>query len=107
MDARIEKAIGFMASDLDSDLTVAGIAGRVHMSPSRFAHLFAVELGVSPARALGKLRLKEGVKLLETSDIPIGEVAARLGMSESAFRRNFRDRVGVAPAKWRRVKTRA
>jgi AraC family transcriptional regulator len=46
-DQRILRAISYIKSHLDSELTLEEVAGEAYLSPSRFRHLFVEETGMA------------------------------------------------------------
>lgn len=50
VDARIPRAEALMAADPGAPHTIRSLAGEVSLSPSRFAHFFAEQLGRCPVR---------------------------------------------------------
>ncbi|MEW2398819.1 helix-turn-helix domain-containing protein [Streptomyces sp. NPDC046862] len=102
VDSRILRAEGLIAADPGAAHTVRSLAARVSLSPSRFAHLFTEQLGLSPMRALLDARLVHAARLLEATDLPVERVAAASGFrSPFHFSRVFRQRYGVPPGGYR------
>jgi transcriptional regulator GlxA family with amidase domain len=103
LDPRIGDALRFMDANLQCSLAVGDVAKKAGLSPSRFAHLFQVETGSSPARMLLRLRLERAAELLCTTGLPLKEVGVRAGMAHlSAFGRAFRAWYGMTPSEFRR-----
>lgn len=74
-----------------------------HLSVSRFSHLFAAGIGMTPGEYLNTLRLEQAKTLLFESDLPIGTVALRAGFSDANyFSRLFRKRFGQSPSSFRK-----
>ncbi len=101
-DERIQRAQTLIAADPGAPHTVASLAGAVALSPSRFAHLFTEQLGVSPMRALREARLRHAARLLESTGLTAERVAAASGFASAFhFSRAFRERYGVPPGEYR------
>lgn len=99
--ARIQTAIAFMRRHLGRPLSVAEIAGHVHMSPSHFAHSFREVAGVTPMRCIRDLRLEEARSLMLGAGLRPGDAAARVGFESAAhFNRAFRRRFETTPAEY-------
>jgi AraC-like DNA-binding protein len=82
---------------------VAEMAGLAHLSPSRFAVLYAKLLGVSPMEDLIHARLHRARALLTDGGISVGDAANRSGFgSVCHFSRLFRKHVGCAPRDYHR-----
>ncbi|CAN7235669.1 AraC family transcriptional regulator [Variovorax paradoxus] len=105
--ARIQAAIAFMRRHLGRPLSVAEIAGHVHMSPSHFAHSFREVAGVTPMRCIRDLRLEEARVLMLGAGLRPGDAAAKVGFESAAhFNRAFRRRFEATPAEYvRRVQS--
>jgi AraC family transcriptional regulator, arabinose operon regulatory protein len=103
LDDRIREAVLFVAGNLDQPLTVRGLAEEVHLSPSRFAHVFRTQLGTPPARFIEQRRIERAQGLLESSSLSIGAVARTAGYaSQYHFAARFKVIVGMSPSDWRR-----
>ncbi|MGJ5894985.1 AraC family transcriptional regulator [Streptomyces sp. V2] len=101
-DERIRRAQTLIAADPGAPHTVASLAEAVALSPSRFAHLFTEQLGMSPMRALREARLRHAARLLESTGLTAERVAAASGFASAFhFSRAFRGRYGVPPGEYR------
>lgn len=100
---RFEALHAWIAEHLGEDLTVARLAEAAGMSPRGFARHYRAATGLTPARALERLRVEAARRLLAESALPLKRVAARCGFgSEETLRRSFLRHVAVAPAAYRR-----
>jgi AraC family transcriptional regulator of arabinose operon len=98
MDARVESAARLMEERLKDPLTVATLARELNLSPSRFAHLFREDFGVSPMRYLHTQRMQRARELLEGTLLTVKEVMVEVGCSDpSHFARDFRRFHGLPP----------
>jgi AraC-like DNA-binding protein len=101
-DARIEKAITLLNSEIAKRWTVALLARAVGLSRSAFAQRFVRTLGLSPMRYLTQRRMQLAAALLHGSDAALAEVARRVGYeSEFAFNRAFKRHHEVPPGVYR------
>lgn len=93
----------WMIGNLDSDISVDALAGRMHMSTRTFARRFVDEVGVSPHKWLTEQRVLHARRLLESTDLPVDDVAANVGFaSATLLRHHFNATVGVSPTIYRR-----
>jgi transcriptional regulator GlxA family with amidase domain len=100
---RIQNALEFARTNLHSELTVENLADVAHLSPRQFTRAFAAETGVSPAKAIEKLRLEAARLLLEDSRHPIENIATQTGFADrERMRRAFVRTFGVPPQAMRR-----
>jgi AraC family transcriptional regulator of arabinose operon len=101
-DLRIQRAIDLITSKFDKPLNLYGIAQSVHLSKSRFVHLFRQEIGTSAGKFLRGVRMRAAQHLLETSALSIKEVFCQTGFGdESHFVRDFKARYGITPSEYR------
>jgi AraC-like DNA-binding protein len=99
----IQQAMRFMRANSSRSLTVEQVARHVAMSPSHFAHRFALVARTSPMRFLKEVRLQEARSLLVTGTVRVNEAAQRVGYeSASHFTRDFKGRFGATPAAYQR-----
>src|SRR2546423_11960795 len=102
MDHRVEKVIEVVLSNLQQKVSIEELSLTVNLSPSRLRWLFKVETGISFARYLRMMRMREAKHLLETTFLSVKEIMLKVGMGdESHFVRNFEKAFGLAPAKYR------
>jgi transcriptional regulator GlxA family with amidase domain len=93
----------FAVENLAGDLSVESLAQRAHMSPRHFARSFRMEVGVTPARYVERLRLEAARRRLEDSGEPVAAIAAVCGFGTAeTMRRVFLRALGVGPAEYRR-----
>ena len=102
VDARVQDTLEHMAAHLADAHTLAALAARVSLSPSRLGHLFQAQVGMGLVQALAAMRLREAARLLEFTDRAVAEVATDLGFgSPSYFFRRFTQRYGEGPRAYR------
>jgi transcriptional regulator GlxA family with amidase domain len=103
-DGRFSALIGWARARLAEPLGVERLAAEAAMSPRHFSRAFQRETGVSPARAIERLRLEAARSLIETSAAPIERVAAEVGFGDpERMRRAFLRVVGQPPRALRRA----
>ncbi|MBR7094857.1 MAG: helix-turn-helix transcriptional regulator [Clostridia bacterium] len=84
-------------------LSVADMAARVGLSPSRFHRLYKGYFGISPAKDLQSARIERAKLLLLGPDMRVAEVAETLGYgSVYHFIRCFRTETGLTPGAYRK-----
>lgn len=92
--ARFADLLGWIRSNLKQRLTVEILANQIGMSPRNFSRSFRASVGMSPARAVERLRLEAARERVEGSTLPIESIAAMTGFHDPermrrAFLREF------------------
>ena len=111
----IERAQGRFApllehirAHLAAPLSVEALAARAYMSPRNFARAFRTETGLTPAKAVERIRADTARALLESGTPAVQEVALRCGFGDSErMRRAFVRLFGASPSALRRPRPRA
>ena len=89
---------------LGERLNVERLADRAAMSPRHFARAFAAETGLTPAKAVERLRLEAARLRVETTHEPIDRVAETSGFGDpERMRRAFLRAFGQPPQALRRA----
>lgn len=105
--ARFAHLNAWMREHLHEDLSVERLAAHVAMSPRNFARAYAAETGVTPAKAVERLRTETARTLLAQGGA-IQEIARRTGFGDpERMRRAFVRLYGAPPAAMRRTLRRA
>jgi transcriptional regulator GlxA family with amidase domain len=93
----------YIADHPDADLSLAALAGRIHMSPRHFGRVFCQQVGMSPGRYVERIRLETARRHLEESDHSVEVVARAAGFgSTETMRRVFVSNLAVSPTDYRR-----
>jgi transcriptional regulator GlxA family with amidase domain len=101
-DERFDRLHGWIAGHLDRDLSVSALAKRAGMSERSFVRHYGKRIGMTPARAVEKMRVEAARELLSTTRIPVKRVAQRCGFgSEETMRRSFLRQIAVTPQDYR------
>jgi transcriptional regulator GlxA family with amidase domain len=97
----------WMREHLHEDLSVERLASQAAMSPRNFARAYATETGVTPAKAVERLRA-DAAKAALAEGGGIQEIARRTGFGDpERMRRAFTRLYGAPPAAMRRTMRRA
>jgi len=82
--------------------TVEEMAGQLHLSRSRFFHLFVATVAEPPMRYVIRARIGRARTLLKESGMRISEIAEALGYQDVYyFSRQFRKETGCPPSAFR------
>ena len=97
-DDRFAALHAWIAGHLDLPLTGAQLAAEAGMSERSFLRRYRLVTGVTPGRAVERLRVEAARQLLEETGLPLKRVAARCGFgTEETMRRSFLRVQGVGP----------
>ena len=102
-DAKIGAALNHIHADPRASWSVAKLAGKVGMSPSRFAARFRQVLKTSPMHYVTSWRMNMASRMLTETDDSSAIIAHNVGYeSTPAFTRAFTRHYNAPPARWRR-----
>jgi transcriptional regulator GlxA family with amidase domain len=100
-DTRFEHLHAWIADHLRADLSVAALATAASMSERSFVRHYRRLTGMTPARAIERIRVEAARQLLEQGQ-PVKRAAARSGFgSEETMRRSFVRLLGATPQAYR------
>ena len=99
---RILPVVRFLEEHPDSRLGLPALAALLHLSPSRFHHVFKEATGMAPMRYIQNRKLNQARQLLASTDSTVTEIATRCGFGDVFhFSRLFKSHVGLAPVPFR------
>jgi transcriptional regulator GlxA family with amidase domain len=100
---RIQNALTYAKSHLQSALSVEELAAAANLSPRQFSRAFRAETGQSPAKAVEHLRIEAARLMMEQTRHPIEVVARETGFADrERMRRAFLRAFGQPPQAMRR-----
>jgi AraC-like DNA-binding protein len=92
----------YLALHLNEPISVADMARRAHLSPSRFAAVFREHFGAPPHAYLLQMRTEHAKELLRTTRVSVAQIAAYCGFADAHhFSKAFKKTVGVTPSAYR------
>jgi transcriptional regulator GlxA family with amidase domain len=87
---------------LADDLSLSVLADQAGMSARSFSRHYAEASGLTPARAIERLRVEAARRLLSDSRLPVKRIAQRCGFgSQETMRRSFLRLLAVSPQDFR------
>jgi transcriptional regulator GlxA family with amidase domain len=102
-EGRFAALLEYIRAHLAAALSVQVLAGRACMSPRNFARAFRAETGLTPAKAVERIRADAARALLESGTPAVQEVAAQCGFGDpERMRRAFVRLFGASPSVLRR-----
>jgi AraC family transcriptional regulator len=98
----LRRVTNYIEDNLTKDLTLAEIAGVVHMSPHYFSRAFRKSTGIPPHRYVIDRRIEKAKTLLSDKQLPLVEVGLSAGFqNQSHFTTLFHKRTGMTPKVYR------
>lgn len=92
----------WMARHVGDDLSLPALAGQAGMSERNFSRRYLEATGMTPARAVEKLRVEAARLMLSDSKLPVKRIAERCGFgSEETMRRSFLRNLAATPQDYR------
>ena len=102
IDPRIEQAMEAIRTHVADPSVLRRACRAASLSDSRLRVLFGRELGISPKKYHGNMRLREAVKLLSDPAWSLKEIASRLGYAnQQHFDKDFKRSFHMAPGRYR------
>lgn len=99
---RFDALHDWIRDNLDRDLSVAALANRVSMSERSFVRHYRSVTGVTPARAVERIRVESARRALTETSVSVKRIARDCGFgSEETMRRGFTRVLGVGPSAYR------
>jgi transcriptional regulator GlxA family with amidase domain len=92
----------WMSARLADDLSLPALARKAGMSERNFSRRYTEATGITPARAVERLRVEAARRLLSDTRQPVKRIAARCGFgSEETLRRSFVRLLAATPHDYR------
>jgi len=85
MDHRVLEACQILSNSLAEDISIEALAEQVFLSPSRLAHLFREQVGISILRWREDQRIIRAKQLLQTTLLPIAVIAQQTGYDDQLY----------------------
>jgi transcriptional regulator GlxA family with amidase domain len=87
---------------LAGDISLAILAGHAGMSERSFSRRYAAATGLTPGRAVERLRVEAARRLLSETRLPVKRISQRCGFgSEETMRRSFLRLLAATPQNYR------
>jgi len=100
---RFAELLGWARGHLDQPLTVEQLAGKAGMSARHFARAFVAETGMTPSKAIERLRIEVARQAVQSGSDAIEQVARSTGFGDpERMRRAFIRAFGQPPKALRR-----
>lgn len=98
---RIRRVLTFIKDNLREPLSIQQLAEQVNWSPRHFSRAFQAETGLTPAKAVEKLRVEAAQALIESGHTSASRIALQTGFGDDErMRRSFVRVLGEPPQKF-------
>ncbi len=95
--------IDYIRLHLEEELSLSYLAGLFHKNPSALSHSFSKETGISLTKFIHQTRIKEAVRLFNTTNLSVSDVSIMVGYQDfSYFSKLFSGEVGMSPREYKR-----
>ena len=102
---QMHKAIGYINSNIENDLSINDICEHVHMSKYHFCRSFKKATGLTVMEYILKTRIILAKNMLSKENLAISEVSERCGFSSiSYFCRVFKNDTSMTPLQYKKAK---
>lgn len=99
----IDRAVRYMKSHVDQELSLLEVSEYLHMNPSYFSRYFKEKTGMSFSDSVKQIKVERAMELLDTTNLKTYEIAARLGyQSVQYFSTLFKNRTGLSPQEYKK-----
>lgn len=103
-ESRFSELLQWIRVNLAGPLTNEVLARQAAMSPRNFARSFTRSVGLTPAKAVERLRLEVARERVEHSEMPVEQIASETGFNDpERMRRAFVRAFGQPPQAIRRI----
>lgn len=93
-----ERIAAYISEHISEPLSIPELAKTVHLSPSRFAHLFKDEMGVAPQIYIERQRMELAKRIMAINGGNVKSAALSAGFSDQRyFAKRFRHFYGITP----------
>lgn len=98
----IDYSLKYIASNYYSQITLTGLADKLHISEQYLSQLFHAQTGITFSHYLRKYRIDRSVELMSFSELSLTQIAELAGYTDYAyFSKSFRAVTGISPKQYR------
>ncbi len=95
--------IDYIELHLEEELTLSYLADHFHKNASALSHSFAKETGGSLTQYIQQTRIREALRLFQTTDFSVSDVAVMVGYQDfSYFSKVFSAQTGMSPRAYKK-----
>lgn len=95
--------IDYIRLHMEEDLSLSFLAGRFQRNASALSSSFRKETGTTLTKFIQQTRIKEAVRLFNTTDLSVSDVSIMVGYQDfSYFSKLFSGEIGMSPREYKR-----
>lgn len=103
VDPRINAICQYLDEHLEDKISINDLSAKAFLSPSRLAHLFRQETGMTISKWRETQRVSRATMLLQNTQLPISQIAQLVGYDDALyFSRLFHSHHNVSPREYRK-----
>ncbi len=101
-NAHVEKAIAIMQANIEGNIDLDALCGRLGLSCEHFVRLFGQRMRMPPMRYYARLKIEAARAMLSSTNLSVGDISEKLGFaSQFGFSRTFKSVAGLSPSDYR------
>lgn len=98
-----KEVINYIRLHLEEELSLNYLAEQFGKNASALSHSFSKEVGISLTKFIRQTRIREAIRLFNTTDFPISDVAVMVGYQDfSYFSKLFSTQTGMSPREYKK-----
>ena len=98
-----KEIIDYVRLHLEEELSLTYLAEYFHKNASALSHSFSKETGISLTKYIQQERIREALRLFNTTDFSVSDVAVMVGYQDfSYFSKLFSGQVGMSPREYKK-----
>ena len=103
VDGIWRELLKYIEENLETKLSLTGLAQRCFYNPSYFSRMFKEKFGMTLMEYITYKRLDKAAELLTSSSLSVEDICRNVGFSDrSGFYHAFSRRFGIAPQQYRK-----
>lgn len=93
----------YINANYNKNISIDILAKKAGYSKSRFSHLFADTIGITPKKYQNNIKLRSACEFLNSTTATVTEIALMCGFNDALyFSRIFKKKYGVSPSEYRK-----
>lgn len=95
--------IDYIQLHLEEELSLTSLAEHFEKNASTLSHMFSKEVGISLTKFIHQTRIREAIRLFNTTDFSVSDIAIMVGYQDfSYFSKVFSGQTGMSPREYKK-----